>query len=123
MVWQILQPAINMGLEEEKFWNMTVAEIERFMNGATWRMRTKAQFDYALANLIGISSARMMSNDVKFPAISEVYPDLFKMAVEEQPNSDLVVSNEETTKSVNNFLAAAMAINAAKKKSGGEHKE
>ena len=95
---------------------MTVAEIQRFMDGATWRMRTKAQFDYTLANLIGISSARMMSKEVKFPSISEVYPNLFEAVVEEKPKVDL-----NTEKSVNNFLARAMAINKAKKKSGGEH--
>lgn len=96
---------------------MTVAEVERYIEGATWRYKTKAQFDYTLANLIGISTARIMSSDVSMPPIEEVYSNLFDKVVEEKPQDDLV------TKSVNNFLARAMAINAAKKKSGGEHKE
>lgn len=121
MAWQLLQPSINLGLEEEKFWDMTLAEINRFIEGAKWRLKTKAQYDYALASMIGVYSARIVSNDIKIPSISEVYPNLFdEEVVEEKPQEDL------DTKSINNFLAAAMRINAAqraKEESGGEHNE
>jgi len=56
---------------------MSVGEVERYLKGVEWRMKMKAQFDYSLADLIGISAARMVSNDVKFPTIGEVYPTLF----------------------------------------------
>lgn len=119
LVWQILQPAINLGLEEEKFWEMTIAEIDRWMGGANWRLRTQAQFDYVLADLVGISVSRIFSKEAQFPSIDQAYPELFKGVVEKkEPEDDL------TTKSVNNFLARAMAINAAKRHSkedsGGE---
>lgn len=114
MVWQTLQPSINLGLEEEKFWSMTPIEVSRFIEGAVFRMKSKAQFDYALANVIGVSIARVVDSNVTIPTIEEVYPNLFEKVVEEKPE-DL------TTKSVNNFLAAAMRINAARKKNGGEH--
>jgi hypothetical protein len=120
MAWQLLQPSINLGLEEDKFWDMTLAEVDRFITGATWRMKTKAQYDYALASVIGCYSARVVSEKVEIPSIEEVYPHLFDKVVEEKPQEDL------TTKSVNNFLAAAMKINAAqraKSESGGEHNE
>ena len=97
---------------------MTVAEIERYLQGATWRMRTQAQYDYVLASLIGAYTARVVSNEVTIPKIEEAYPNLFEgTPVEERPQEDL------TTKSVNNFLAAAMAINRAQKakeENGGE---
>ena len=99
---------------------MTIAEIDRWMNGATWRLRTKAQYDYILSDLIGVSVSRVMSSEVKLPSIDKVYPELFKDVVEEkeEPEDDL------TTKSVNRFLARAMAINAARRHSeedsGGE---
>ena len=115
MAWKLLQPSINLGLEESKFWDMTIAEVSRYLEGATWRLKAKAQFDYALADLIGISTARIMSTEVTMPAIEDVYPNLFEKVVEEKPKDDL------TTKSVNNFLARAMQINAARKKDGGEH--
>ena len=35
----MLQPAINMGLTELEFWEMTKAEIERYLEGALWRMK------------------------------------------------------------------------------------
>ena len=77
IVYQHLQPAINLGLDEFKFWEMTVAEVSRWEEGAMWRLKSKAQFDYVLADLIGISSARMMSDDVKYPSLEDAYPNLF----------------------------------------------
>lgn len=114
----MLQPSINLGLSESDFWEMTVAEVERYLDGALWRMRTKAQYDYSLANLIGVSIARVISKDVSFPAIEEVYSNLFERKEEEKP-----IEQDLTQKSVNNFLAAAMAINKARKESGGEQQE
>ena len=106
----MLQPSINLGLDEDRFWEMTVAEIQRYMEGAIWRMKSKAQFDYSLANLIGVSVARIMSNDVSYPQIEEVYPDLFEEEVKEQrrqKEEELVINN-----SVNNFMAFAMKHNS-----------
>ena len=57
---------------------MTVAEVERWQEGAVFRLKSKAQFNYILADLIGFSVSRMMSKDVKYPAIEDVYPELFE---------------------------------------------
>ena len=97
---------------------MTIAEIVRYEEGAMWRMRSQAQFDYILANLIGISSARMMSKEVTYPLIEDTYPFLFEKKEEESP----IIDDDTTTRSINNFLAAAQRINAAKRKNGGEQK-
>lgn len=90
---------------------MTIAEIERYCKGATWRLKQQAQFDYSLADLIGISVGRLMSKDVEYPTIQEVYPYLFEEEkapeVEETVQSDIA-----TTNSINNFLAFAMKHNA-----------
>ena len=110
-----LQPSINLGLDESKFWEMTIAEIIRYQEGAIWRMKQKAQFDYALANLIGISSARMMSSDVNYPPIEDAYPNLFEKTKEEDEPEDIVVQN-----SVNRFMEFALRHNAMMK---GENKE
>ena len=40
-------------------------------------MKSQAQFDYILANLIGISVSRVVSGDTEFPSIEKVYPTLF----------------------------------------------
>lgn len=89
---------------------MTLAEIERYCDGAVWRMKQQAQFDYSLADLIGASVGRLFDGEVKYPSIYEVYPHLFeeeKQAPEEEEESEIA-----TTNSINNFLAFAMAHNA-----------
>jgi hypothetical protein len=96
-----------VGLEEEKFWNTTVAEIQRYMEGAVWRMKSQAQFDYSLANLIGVSVARIMSKEVEFPPIEQVYPELFEAVAEEQKQEEIATQN-----SINHFMEFAMKHNA-----------
>jgi ferritin len=98
---------------------MTIAEVTRYEEGAIWRLKQKAQFDYALANLIGISSARMMSNDVKFPAIEDVYSNLFEKP--SQQELEVAKEDEAVTKSVNRFMEFAMRHNSLKRKEGGEN--
>lgn len=88
---------------------MTKAEIERYLEGAVWRMKTKAQFDYVLADLIGISMARIMDSKTKFPKIEDVYSSLF--AIEDE-TSRAAKKDMKMTNSVNNFLAYAKQHNA-----------
>ena len=95
-----------MGLNESDYWNMTIAEIQRWIEGATWRYKSKAQFDYVLADLIGISTARVISKEAKYPDIEDVYPSLFER--EEKP----IVKDDTMTISQNRFLAFAQAHNA-----------
>lgn len=110
IVYQHLQPAINLGLDEFKFWEMTVAEVSRWEEGAIWRLKSKAQFDYVLADLIGISSARMMSDDVKYPSLEDAYPNLF----EQTPDEIMEQKKEEeiATQNLNRFMEFAMKHNA-----------
>lgn len=103
----MLQPAINLGLAESDFWEMTKAEVERYMEGAVWRIKSKAQLDYVLADLIGMSIGRMLDSKNTFPTIEKAYPTLFseedKKAAEEEAR---------TVNSVNSFLAFAQRHNA-----------
>lgn len=119
MTYAHLQPSINLGLDEEKFWNMTLAEVGRYIDGAIWRMQQKAQFDYALANLCGLSSARMMSSEVTFPTIEEAYPNLFKKEeVTVEVQEDIATQN-----SINRFMQFAMKHNNnMKRKEEGDQK-
>ena len=110
-----LQPSINLGLDESKFWDMSLAEVMRWQEGAIYRMKSKAQFDYILADLIGISAGRMMSNDVTYPAIEDVYPNLFEKEKEEHDNEAEIATNN-----INRFLQFAMAHNAAMTKGESE---
>lgn len=99
-----------MGLPEAQFWDMTKAEIERYLEGAVWRLRIQAQFDYVLSNTIGLSMARMMDKNVKFPSVEEVYPTLF---IEPETEEKRIAEEERRmTDSANNFLAFARQHNA-----------
>lgn len=94
---------------------MTVAEITRYTEGATWRLKTQAQFDYILANLIGVSVARVVSGEAEFPSIEKVYPTLFTK--EEVAEEEQKVKEEEAmiTNSKNRFLEFALKHNAKMK--------
>ena len=89
---------------------MTLAEIERYCDGAVWRLKQQAQFDYSLADLIGVSVGRLLDNNIEYPAIYKVYPHLFEDMVE-TPEEE-VQSQIATTNSVNNFMAFALKHNA-----------
>lgn len=60
---------------------MTLAEVIRFVESKKRTMKLEAQqkasFDYALADLIGRSVARLHSSSNKMPHIAEIYPNLF----------------------------------------------
>ena len=69
-------------------------------------MKEKAQWDYSLANLIGVSVGRLFDKSATFPPIYEVYPTLFKEEAERIQEEE-----DNDTSSINNFMAFAMAHN------------
>ena len=83
-----LDVALDNGISEFDFWEMTLAEIERVLRSqqrvAKERRREKAMYDYTLANLIGRSVARIYNSANTMPNISEVYPGLFDAQEEEE---------------------------------------
>lgn len=113
-----LQVCINFGMDEDKYWLNTLAENLRYEDGYRWRLQTKAQFDYALANLIGVSCARIMSKDVEFPTIEEVYDGIF-----EQKKDDKITEAQQQEMaiqdSVNRFMEFALKHNSKMRKEGG----
>lgn len=108
MIERLLQPAINVGLSEFDFWIMTVAEVERYLNGAVWRHKTQAQFDYTLANLMARNMGCILAGGENIP-IEEVYPELF--AAKEEPTQEELI-DKQTANSVNNFLEFAKKHNS-----------
>lgn len=80
-VYTWLDNALDVGITEQDFWNMTLAEFERAMASKRRILKAKEQekasFDYLLADLIGKSIARIYSSSATMPEISEVYPSLF----------------------------------------------
>ena len=81
-IYQILDNALDWGISEADFWDMTLAELARLFKSKQRMQKQKAQeqayFDYTLADLIGRSVARMYSKTNEYPEIQEIYPALFE---------------------------------------------
>lgn len=87
-----------MGLSEWQFWDMTLAELDRYAESFKRVQKRKTQekafADYRLADLIGFSMARLYSKTAKYPEIYDVYPAIFDKdaileAKEKKRNADV----------------------------------
>ena len=81
MIMQLLDAAIKLGKKEWDFWEMTLGEVQREIDGIAWRKeqerKEKATFDYALAQTISAGVAVLFGSH-KFPTLHEIYPSLFE---------------------------------------------
>jgi hypothetical protein len=75
-IYDWLNSALDFGITERDFWDMTISELERLFESKR-RMRKlqqqeKASYDYILAELIGRSIGRIYNASNKYPEIHEV---------------------------------------------------
>lgn len=81
MLYKYLDIALDCGLKEAEFWEMTICELNRFIE--SWsRQRQRAEQDkavhnYILANMIGRSIGSLLSEEITMPPIEEIYSSLF----------------------------------------------
>lgn len=77
----MLEGALDNGITEQEFWDMTFAEIDRAIESKKrmdkLQAQEKAYYDYTLADLIGRSISRLYTASAKMPSIEEAYPTLF----------------------------------------------
>ena len=77
----MLDTALDYGITEEKFWDMTFAEIERAIKSANRVRKLQAQeqatYDYILANLITKGVSKVLGDKGSYPSIEEAYPGVF----------------------------------------------
>lgn len=68
-------------MTEQEFWESTLGELVRLFQSKQRiekeQHQVRATFDYALADLIGRSVARIYNSANQMPDISEVFPTLF----------------------------------------------
>lgn len=80
-IYKYLDIALDCGIKEADFWDMTLAELERYL--LSWQRKDKqksqekAAYDYILAALIGKNVASYFG-DVSIPEMTEVYSHLFQ---------------------------------------------
>ena len=77
-----LETALDCGITEKDYWEMTLAEVIRAIDSYrrryNQRERQQAAFDYILADAIGKSVSRVYSSSNKMPELYELYPSLFE---------------------------------------------
>ena len=81
---ELLVQCMSIGLKESLFYDFTLSEVTRYIESYNKQkqqeMEEKAYFDYQLANLIGMSVARLLSKDAKYPTFEKAYPFINKDA-------------------------------------------
>ena len=81
---ELLVQCMSIGMTEEDFYNSTIKQINRYVESYNKQqenqLQEKAYFDYQLANLIGMSVARLLSKDAKYPTFEKAYPFINKDA-------------------------------------------
>ena len=85
----MLDTALDYGIKEERFWLMTLAEIQREVESVL-RVRKieaqeKATYDYIQANLIIRGISKVLGDKSDYPTLEKAYPSLFDdLAAERQ---------------------------------------
>ena len=91
-VYRWLENALDYGINEYEFWNMTIAELNRLVESKKrikkQQAQEKASYDYILADLIGRSVSRIYNSANNMPDISTVYPTLFNDKEIEQQKAE-----------------------------------
>ncbi len=74
----LLEQCMSIGMREEDFYNSTLSQVTRYVEAYNKQQENKLQelayFDYQLANLIGVSVARLINKSAKYPDFHKVYP-------------------------------------------------
>lgn len=92
------------------FWEMTLAELQRrfesYKRIRESQQREKANFDYILADLIGISIGRIYDKHTHYPKIEEVYTALFNEEIDSEREQE-----EKDKKNIARFREFANSFN------------
>lgn len=84
----MLDSALDYGIKEKEFWDMTIAEIHRAVASARRVKRLEAQekaiYDYTLANLITKGVSKVLGDKSTYPEVEDAYPNLFTELIAEK---------------------------------------
>ena len=82
-----METALDAGIKELEFWDMTIAEVERAIQSKNRLIKRAAQeqasYDYILAQVLSKNISVILSGKGQAPTIQEAYPDLFEDLIEE----------------------------------------
>lgn len=93
----MLDNALDCGISEREFWDMTVGELERFIDSVrrmeVHRLKERATMDYTHALLVG-RAMRGSTEENPFPDLYEVYPKLFLEELAEKEEAERELQDE-----------------------------
>lgn len=119
-VYKWLETALDFGVSEKDFWEMTFAELTRLFESKARTLKIqeqqKASFDYILADLIGRSISRLYNSSNKMPTMSDVYPNLFSKEEEAEK-----IQKKKEELSILRFKQFAQSYNSRFKEVGKEN--
>lgn len=88
----LLEQCMSIGMREEDFYNSTLTQVTRYVEAHNKQqenqMQEKAYFDYQLANLIGMSVARLLSKNAKYPEFEKAYPFINQSSKSKETDED-----------------------------------
>ena len=84
----LLERALDIGLSELDFWDMTIGEIirkiESYNRCFIAKSKERAEYDYIQASLIIKGVGICLGSKEKFPSVYEVYGNLFNDDIEKE---------------------------------------
>ena len=82
------QQCMNIGMSRDDFYNSSFKEIEQLVKSIQEQrkqeLEQRAMMDYTLAHLFRMATASILSNNIQYPSIEEVYPFLKANKEEEE---------------------------------------
>ena len=114
----MLETALDHGITEFQFWEMTFAEIQRAVASAVRVKKLAAQeqatYDYILAQLIAKGVSKVLGDKSNYPPIEEVYAGIFDDDFQERKEKAL--EEKRMSLSALRFKQFAKAYNSTLKK-------
>ena len=99
IILSLLDQSILLGLDEQQFWDMTVAEVVRWSKGVAYRKTQQskeiASITHLLPRIISLSIGKMFDNKIEYPTIDQVFPELFESDPEEERRKQIERSSAQ----------------------------
>lgn len=125
MTNDMLIQCLAIGLSRQEFFQSTLKGIiqcvDAYKAQQQSKMEEQAYFDWQLANLIGISVARLLSKEAKYPKLEEAYP--FINGTEDKPKLDEHGMTTEEAQTNAMILEWCMLMQERQEKKAKQQKE
>lgn len=78
--------ALSNGIEIREFENRTFREVEYTISAKKQahenEVRAKVMLEYQMVDLMAASVGRLLSKEIKFPKVEDIYPTLFEQGID-----------------------------------------